>query len=250
MTAQSYTMPNGAPKDPRDDRCLEAVTISVGFDDFLDETLRINHPHFDTMIVVTSHDDTKTHGVARKHGAVLVQTDLHKKNGRPFNKGAAINAGFGRFMYHGWRMHLDADIALPDNFRRILFNMSHLEKSCIYGADRVDVVGREDLQKTNSQQHQHSMLLVPPTDRAIGARYIDHLRGYCPLGFFQLWHADSQHAYPYSLGTAEHDDIMFSACWPESQRRHLPGVICHHLCSKTPRWGENWGGERKQPRLA
>jgi len=228
---------------------LEAVTVSVNFDDLLDETLRLNHPHLDTMIVVTSHDDKKTQGVARKHGAICVQTDLHKKNDRTFNKGAAINAGFGRFQYHGWRMHLDADIALPDNFHRMLFNHTHLDPDCIYGCDRIDVVGKEELKKATSgdPQHRHSFLLVPTFDRGQGARYVDPLRGYVPLGFFQLWNARNQHSYPYSLGTAEHDDVQFAAQWPHSQRRHLPTVIVHHLCTSRE-WGNNWNG-RKQPRL-
>lgn len=90
---------------------LEAVTVSVGFDDLLDHTLEINHPHMDNMIVITSHDDKNTQTVVRKHGATLVLTDLFKKNERNFNKGAAINAGFNYFQYHGWRLHLDADTA-------------------------------------------------------------------------------------------------------------------------------------------
>src|SRR5580693_7111178 len=73
---------------------LEAVTVCVGFDDLLDLTLGLNHPHLDTLIVVTSHADRATQAVAKKHGAICVQTDLFGKNGRNFNKGAAINAGF------------------------------------------------------------------------------------------------------------------------------------------------------------
>ena len=109
---------------------LEAVTACVGFDDLLDVTLALNHPLVDTMIVVTSHDDTATQLVAKKHGAICVQTDLMRKNGRGFNKGAAINAALGRFQYFGWRLHLDADIMLPDNFRRVLFNHTQLDPHC------------------------------------------------------------------------------------------------------------------------
>ena len=41
---------------------MEAVTACVGFDDVLDVALGNNHPHLDTMIVVTSHDDRATPG--------------------------------------------------------------------------------------------------------------------------------------------------------------------------------------------
>jgi len=52
------------------------VTTCVGFDDVLDVTLGLNQPHLDTMIVVTTHDDKATQQVAKKHGAICVQSDL------------------------------------------------------------------------------------------------------------------------------------------------------------------------------
>jgi hypothetical protein len=230
---------------------LEAVTVCVGFDDLLDVTLALNHPHLDTMIVVTSHDDRRTQGVAQKHGAICVQTDLFKKNGRAFNKGAAINAGLSRFQYHGWRLHLDADIALPDNFRRMLFNHTHLDAACIYGADRCDAIGIQELRATRARypQHSHRAFVAPQHHRPLSPRYVDTLRGYVPIGYFQLWHARAQKPYPYSLGTAAHDDVMFAEQWATEHRRHLPTVICHHLCAREPKLGENWEGHRQQPRL-
>ena len=242
--------PYAMPASPESLR-LEAVTVCVGFDDLLDVTLALNHPHLDTMIVVTSHDDRRTQRVAHKHGAICVQTDLFKKNGRTFNKGAAINAGLSRFQYHGWRLHLDADIALPDNFRRVLFNHTHLDAACIYGADRCDVIGVAELRATRAEepQHSHSAFISPQHHRPLSPRYVDTLRGYVPIGFFQLWHAQSQKPYPWSLGTAAHDDVMFAEQWATEHRRHLPTVICHHLCAQTPKLGENWEGRRHQPRL-
>jgi hypothetical protein len=237
------------PVDYPDAQRLELVTVSVGFDDLLDITLGLNHPHVDTLIVITSHADKKTHAVCHKHGAACVQTDLFTKNGRSFNKGAAINAGFGYFQYHGWRLHLDADIALPDNTRRILFTHTHLDRHVLYGADRVDVVGREaiDSLRDGTPQHRHTCL-VQPRGQGIGARFVTGLHGYLPLGFFQLWHAHAHKPYPYSLGTAAHDDTMFSALWPRSHRHLVPTLVVHHLCVQTAKWGENWE-RRTHPRL-
>jgi hypothetical protein len=230
---------------------LEALTACVGFDDMLDVTLGQNHPHLDTMIVVTSHDDRATQLCAQKHGAICVQTDLFKKNGRNFNKGAALNAGMSRFQYHGWRLHLDSDIVLPDSFRRVLFNHTHLDPHCIYGADRMDVVGLDELRDilAAGPQHTHSAFIHPRSQRPISPRFVDPLRGYLPIGFFQLWHAAFQKPYPYSLGTAAHDDTMFSEQWATEHRRHLATVLCYHLCSQEPKLGENWEGHRGQPRL-
>lgn len=230
-----------------DDLRIEAVTTCVGFDDILDVTLGYNHAQLDTMIVITSNEDKRTQGVAKKHGAICVQTDLFRKNQRVFNKGAAINAGFGHFQYHGWRLHLDSDIILPDNFRRLMFNHSFLDKDCIYGADRVDVL-HQDLKRYINQQHLHSCLLIPPR-LPLSARYIHMLHGYVPIGYFQMWHAKNQHSYPYSLGTAAHDDVLFAIQWPVSQRRQLPGAVCYHMTTAKAQWGENWEGKRKQPRL-
>jgi hypothetical protein len=231
---------------------LEGVTVSVGFDDLLDVTLGLNHPHFDQMIVVTSHADTKTQSVARKHGAHCVPTDLFQKNGRTFNKGAAINAGFAYFQYFGWRIHLDADIILPDNFRRLLFNHSALDQQSIYGADRVDIVGPTELKTYLASlipQHTYGMLVAPTVARPISHRLVSSLYGYLPIGYFQLWFSSCQKDYPYSLGTAAHDDMLFSALWPTDRRHLLPSIILYHLCSQAPQWGENWDGSRQQPRF-
>lgn len=244
---------NSNPNYDAESLRLEVVTVCVGFDDILDVTLTKNHPHFDSVIIVTNHADKKTQSLARKHGAFCVQTDLFYKNGRNFNKGAAINAGFDYFQYYGWRMHLDADIILPDNFRRVLFNHSYLERHCLYGADRFNIVGNENIKKLiNSRENQHHhALLVGETqnDGELGHRLVCNLRGYLPLGFFQLWHSSSQKPYPYSLGTCAHDDMMFSSLWPIHCRRHLPSVICYHLCPSKPKIGENWDGKRGQAKL-
>lgn len=240
--------PERLPDYEHDALRLEALTVCVGFDDFLEVTLAANMPHVDTMIVVTSHEDRATAKVVNKYGAMLVQTDLFKKNGRNFNKGAAINAGFAYFQYVGWRLHLDSDIALPDNFRRVLFNRTHLNRNCIYGADRMETIGRNEINRLRSQpQHRHGSHIR--IEAPLGHRFIDPLNGYTPLGFFQLWHASVHRAYPYSLGTAAHDDIMFAAQWKREHRQHLPTAVCHHILAAPSRQGENWDGHRKQPRL-
>lgn len=42
---------------------------------------------------------------------------------------------------------------------------------------------------------------------------------------------------------------MFAKNWATEHRRHLPTVICHHLCARAPTLGENREGRRRQPRL-
>ncbi len=248
---------------PSAEHCkLECVVVCMNFDDVLDYALALNHPHVDHMIVVTSHEDKRTQRVAAKHSATLVVTDLHQKNGRNFNKGAAINAGFGYFQYQGWRMHLDADIILADNFRRLLFNHTHINPAFIYGADRVDLVGLAALEemiraRIQMPQHMHWSGVSSAHGGAVhqkqasssSARFVDKLHGYVPIGFFQLWHADYHKPYPYSLGTAAHDDVLFATQWKQEHRRLLPSAFVYHLVARPPYYGENWDGRRRQPRI-
>ena len=151
---------------------------------------------------------------------------------------------------------------LPDRFNQTLFNHTHLDPDCLYGADRVDVIGKEGIAalikaRTSFPQHAFDSGVSPVHNGAVfsrepscsSARFVDKLRGYCPIGFFQLWHASQQRPYPYSLGTAAHDDVMFAASWPESHRRLLPSVFTYHLCATPPYYGQNWDGKRRQERL-
>jgi glycosyltransferase involved in cell wall biosynthesis len=240
----------GVPTPVYEDTRLEIVTTCVGFDDLLEFTLSRNIGECDTYIVVTTHADKKTQAVARNYGALCVQTDLFSKNGRSFNKGAAINAGFDYFQYNGWRLHLDADIMLPPSFYRILFNHSRLDRNTIYGADRLNVIGKKNIDKLHRPERQHNYrLLLAPNHGTPAHRLVCSLRGYLPCGYFQMWHASNQKPYPYSLGTAAHDDMMFAASWPENNRRILPGAFVYHVCPSQPKVGENWEGKRKQPRI-
>lgn len=232
---------------------LEYVTVCVGFDDMLVHTLEQNMSQVDTAIVVTDHNDRKTHEVCRKLGVRCVPTDLFKKNGRNFNKGAAINAGFNYFQYHGWRMHLDSDIMLPPMFRTMLFNHEYLAKNTIYGCDRVNVYGKKELETIwNDPLQRMNGLFVGQHGkfrRQIEARFVNNLEGYLPLGYFQLWNACTQKPYPYSLGSAAHDDTMFSGLWPRQSRDLLKTSYVYHLAARETKMGENWEGHRKQPRF-
>ena len=51
---------------------VEAVTVSIGFADFLKVTLPHNLPLFDRIVVVTSPDDVPTRELCRKLGIKMV----------------------------------------------------------------------------------------------------------------------------------------------------------------------------------
>ena len=241
------------PSDPfsADALRIEAVTTSVGFDDILDVTLTANHAHFDSMIVVGAGDDTKTRDCCYKHNAIFVESHLFKLHGRNFNKGAAINQGFGHFQYNGLRLHLDSDIMLPDSFRRVMLNHTHLDRKGLYHADRTDLVGWDEINSflyPKCPQHHHNVV-QSHHHRPIRERFVHPLYGFVPIGYFQMWHASEQKSYPHGLGTAAHDDVLFAVQWAPEHRHLLPSVIVGHVCAKQPQFAENWEGRRGQPRL-
>ena len=124
---------------------LEGLTVCVNYADFLDETLTANLDHFDEFAVVTARDDRATQAVCDRHGVICVKTDVHREDPLDrFNKGLMINLGLAHLRNRGWLLHLDADIVLPDRLRFIL-NKSRLDEDCLYGADRMNVVGRGPL---------------------------------------------------------------------------------------------------------
>jgi hypothetical protein len=234
---------------------LEGVTVSVNYADFLDETLTANLDHFDEFCVVTAHDDRATQAVCERHGVMCVQSDVHREQLGPgggldrFNKGLLINLGLAHLRHRGWLLHLDADIVLPDRLRFML-NKSRLDPDCIYGADRVNVVGRAKwnaIKRSERFARQcHHRYLVSPADGApgcLGSRLVHNEYGYCPIGYFQLWHSrQGKRRYHFSQGSAEHSDVMFALQWPAAKRILLPGVFVYHLESERAKSGANWQG--------
>ena len=230
---------------------LEGVIVCRQFADLLEVTLGENLGHFDDLVVVTSHEDHQTAAVCQRHSVECVRTDaICGRWGDAFNKGAAINIGLGHLSHRGWLLHLDADILLPDCFRTMLAK-EWLEPDCLYGADRLNVIGWnqwQELKATAAYRRQFQYrCLVQNSGHPLGARLVHREYGYCPIGFFQLWHGSPRKRYPYNCGAAEHSDVVFALQWPGPKRRLLPQVLTYHLQSEGSRMGADWQGRKTQP---
>ena len=238
---------------------LEAITVCVGYADFLKETIPFNLPHFDRWVIVTHPTDTDTRELCRRYGIYCVLTDEIYRDGSEFNKGRAIIRGIDQLASDGWVVHIDADIVLPHH-TRLALDAAHLDEECLYGCDRVMVKSWEQWHKLKYSgylQHDYHCRINFPTGYSIGARWATQEYGYCPIGYFQLWHGTTDlykgiHSRPYPArhNDAARGDVQHALQWDRRKRALLPELIVVHLESDpNAKLGANWKG-RTTPKFA
>jgi hypothetical protein len=234
---------------------LEAVTVCIDYADFLKEVIPYNIVHFDRWVIVTTKDDAETRELCRKWSLPVILTEEVYRDEDEFNKGRAIIRAIDHLANKGWVLHLDADMALPSHTRWALKEMSHLDKSYIYGVDRVMVKGWDQWQKlkhSNYLNHQfdYHCRINFPAGYGVGARWASREYGYCPVGAFQLWHGDTDlykgvhgNIYPHRHNDAARADIQHTLYWDRRKRSLIPEVIAAHLESEqNSKLGTNWKG--------
>jgi hypothetical protein len=237
---------------------IEAITVCVGYGDFLRETLPANLPLVDDLVVITSPDDHETRSVCKEHSVRHVLSEEHGHGG-PFNKGRLINRLLDQVGAKDWVLHLDADIVLPRSFRRLM-EWAHPDERCLYGADRATVPSWQAWCQVKAaggwDNHRYGCMLHVPEGHMTGGRHVPSLHGYTPIGFFQLFHGSQiidrgfhLRRYPITHGDAARTDVQFALQWDRQYRRLLPEVVVLHIESdpKAPK-GANWKG-RTTPRF-
>jgi len=229
---------------------IEAVTVCVGYGDILRHVVPENQHLLDHWVIVTSPDDDETRDVCRRHSLHCVLSEDHGRGG-PFNKARLIQRGFDQIRGSDWVLHLDGDIVLPRRFRDLL-DWAHLDESCIYGADRCNLVGYDAWQKLKAEKgcwDNHSYQNHLAIRESVGSRWISELHGYVPIGFFQLAHGSELRdrgihlkRYPYHHGDAARADVQYALQWDRRRRHLLPEIVVLHLESEPARLGANWKG--------
>lgn len=233
---------------------LEAVTVCVGYGDFLAETAGWNAPLFDRWVIVTDEKDLETQEVCRRHALeCLIVNEGRDESG--FNKGWLIERGLQHLSANAYRLHLDADIVLPSRFRHRL-DAAKLDQDAIYGCDRIMVKNWEQWQKLLASnylinQHDYRNRLRFPEGFHVGTRWVDSAVSYVPIGFFQLWHSSQDlwrgtrtKPYPTKHNTACRTDVQHGLQWDRRRRLFLPDIIAIHLESETAKLGVNWNGRK------
>lgn len=225
---------------------IEAVVVCKNYSDFLEHTLPENLEQVDRMVVVTHPDDKATQALCHKYGVDCIETEVMHDEGDAFNKGRCINLGLSHLRHEGWVIHMDADILLPHNIRQRL-RQAKLETKKIYGVDRLNIVGYDEFQKIKNNlapQFQYRCLVIPNSGLSVGSRLLHNEYGWCPIGYFQLWHSSMRRSYPIIHGSAEHGDVLFAVQWERKDRILLPEFFVYHLDSEETAMGTNWKGRK------
>lgn len=241
---------------------IEAVTVCVGYSDFLEETVVYNRKFFTKWVVVTTEADVDTLHVCHRHSLDVITTNDFKRNGhavqdgKVFNKGRAIQRGLNALSCKDWVLHIDADVVLPPEFPHAL-DMAHLSEKKIYGCDRQMVVGYNSWKSIQSSGYrQHGMhCYVKIHDRhCLGTRWASPRDGYVPIGFFQLMHGSALtrmgtwcRSYPDHHGDAARSDVQFGLMWDRRDRELIPELLVWHLESEPSEIGRNWNGRKSKP---
>lgn len=225
-----------------EDLVIQGVTVCVNFGDYLEETLTNNLGCFDQFVVVTDTRDNRTANLCNKLSVNCIRTDDFYIGGDNFNKGRAINIGLAHLSPGGWRLHLDADIALPPTFRQMI-RRHPLDKEFLYGADRLNVVGYPCWCKVKKfNQYNYNYMVTPDPTTNLGSRLVHNEWGYCPIGYFQLWHSSRGVRYPINQGSAEHTDVTFAQQWAREKRALIPELLVYHLESEGSKFQGDWNG--------
>lgn len=228
---------------------IEAITVCVNYSDFLEHSLPENVQHVDHMVVVTTRGDKKTKDLCNHYGVTCIDTDVFYEHGDKFNKGRGINVGMQHCRQDGYLLHIDADTVLPHRFKNTV-QMAHLDPACIYGADRLNAGNYcqwMQEQEYLTPQFQDGCFVNAHHKFKMGNRLLHGDYGYCPIGYFQMWHSSEKRRYPSSGGSGEHTDVMFAIQWPRQKRVLLPQLFVYHLESENAEMGVNWQGRKTKP---
>ena len=238
---------------------IEAITVCIGYDDFLAETIKCNAHLFDKWIIVTEPADHATQDLCAPSIACNACSPPRKPATARSPKVDSSNVPLQHTSQDAWRLHLDADIALPAYFRKRLDD-AHIDPDYIYGVDRLMVKSWQEWQNLLSSgyllaQQSNPYCLTFPSNLPLGARWASHA-GWVPIGFFQLWHASQDERngvrvkpYPTNHGTACRTDVQHGLQWDRRKRALIPEIIAVHLESHASPNGTNWLG-RKTKRFA
>lgn len=203
---------------------ISALTVCVGYSDFLEKSLACWIRNCDRIIIVTDLDDEQTPNLIVEHDSPKVdcyRTNKFYQNGATFNKAAAICWAIESHGMTGcdcapwlndWQLFFDSDIIPQGNWREV-FEQHAPQIGNLYGAKRY----LEDGNMFNENEL---------------------------AGYFQIFHATDEHVFgrnPLLQTNWAHAggyDSEFHQRWEEREKIYLPIRLVHQGLP-----GENWWGK-------
>lgn len=207
---------------------IKAITVCVGYDDFLQLTIKRTLQYVDKFVIVTTPEDTRTQELVAKHDkAECFITDAFYRQGASFNKGWALEEGFDALGRDGWLLILDADILLPETLPSWAPQIGKM-----YTPPRRIMTAVDGLRET------------PYVD----INELPIRREHGNFGYFQLFHATDPALtflpwYETTWVHAAGADSVFEKRWVKANRLPAPFEVIH--LGETD---QNWYG-RVRPRL-
>jgi hypothetical protein len=169
---------------------------------YLLETLPLWAKTLDSLTIVTDAETVETlASAAMSYIRVrLVTTDVFRRYGAFFNKGAALDVGYAAMRPRYTVLHFDADVVPPENWRDLA--STHFRSGIVQGAFRVHEDGR------------------PVKD------------SHWPYGFFQMWDSGDLRLRQWPLFDVHHAhagnyDMNFLELWPVPSRVKMPFNVRH-----------------------
>lgn len=233
---------------------MYAVTVSVGFGDYLETVARHNRRFFTEWYVVTDPNDQETHEVCRRHSLTAFSSERYREmEDDKFNKGKMINEGLKQVYKtcSGWVCHIDADIILLKGFRKryedfIQYHLPRPPEQALTGLNRVMCESREVWDNFTQTGQLTGM---KPERKKINGVVCDIVRKssrHIPVGFMQIWHTSKRNYYPENHICAATSDLKFGKQWGPHLRFFMEHERCIHLSREKWVSGRDWWGRKSK----
>lgn len=226
-----------------DDLHIVGIVPCVGYADFLRCTLPLNSKQLDEIIVLSDNKDDSTHKICVPHSNVrCVSTDVWylQSNGQAatFNKGRGLNVGideiWSKCNHNTWICAMDADIILPDNFKKTL---NGIEIDTLYSCRR-KLCESPNNYSTNWDTYKLEPLPRYSPDTGMWGNAKLRTGNAAGLyGYLQMWSCSLNARFPTQYAAAHSYDVRFGMGWPDDKRKWLPCEVLHLGYTRT-----NWNG--------
>jgi hypothetical protein len=151
---------------------IDAIIISVDYNDFLSETLA-NNTNLLNVTVVTSSSDIVCQELCKNLGVKCIVTDRMYEDNASFNKGKAINEGLKSLQNPDWILILDADIYLQSDFQEVIKN-TNMNVSSLITCKRLIIDNNDSFESWKNGED------VGRLERAKGYGYFQLFNANCP----------------------------------------------------------------------